>query len=222
MCTALATPSVDALALSVTRIGLWGWWVSTNALLAFTAIVSPGMGVLSKLDESQRGLPIISIGTTIAVARSELHIFKAARFTSFRAAIADATNLGCVVELCIVLAMEFRTTHWREWGTNERSRRDLEIDVKVLSASHFRLTVFMVPVLCENTITIHVTVIRSVPEEELIMELTERMGLHFNRNIPIGPLNLLAHRPFVAVVNFGADFGAVFVVLLTGNIDASF
>jgi len=192
---------------------LWGW-----AWLAVASVVGPSMRVFTEGDESQLSDPTLFICSTITIARFHLFVREAASLASFWAAVNDA-NLGSIIKLGIVLAVEFRATDLRWFFTWLRWRRNLEINVKMFRAPVLRFAVFAISVFCEDALPVGVALEPAVTEVVLVMLFAEFMCVKHNAIPTIAGFDI-TRSPFTTVVNFCADLGAMLVVFLTSNIDA--
>jgi len=110
---------VDTITALSVNDDLWIFWSRRFALHAFTAIVSPSICVLPKLDDVDMIVPWFFklVGHRVCVAILALLIavlvragcefdFLEAAALAFGAAVIDAANLASFIELFIVLAME--------------------------------------------------------------------------------------------------------------------
>jgi hypothetical protein len=187
------------------------------AICARASVVSPSVGVLPKPDGLQRRVGLTKAVGGICATALDVD-FWVAPTPTFWAAIRNAVNLGGIIKLRIILAVEVRITNNPLRRLTLLPARNLVVNVKVLCAA-FLLNPLLAPtVVCVDMRAIEVTLVPplQVSKVVLIMMLACLMA-HGLDGAGIIALNFT---PMSIVVNVRADCGAMLVILLPGSTDA--
>jgi len=176
------------------------------------------MRVFTESDEFQLSYPSSSICSSITITRYHVLVWEATSLASLWAAVRDA-NLFGVVELSIVVAVEFWATDWIWFRAVDRWRRHLKVNVKVFCAPVLCFSIFTVSVLCEHSFPIRVTLVFVVTKMVLVMWMTELMCVNHD-TIPAVTSHDVTLPPFTTEVYLSANLGAMLIVFLSSNVDA--
>jgi hypothetical protein len=155
----------------------------------------------------------------VAIAAGlERHICEAG-LSLERAAIRDLGDPGGVIELEVPLLVEGFVTDWRRGSAWLLARRDLEVNVEVLSAPLFLFAGDTATVIREDLRAVHVAIIHLISKEILACFWARRMVINLRGVVREGwsPDNCWPH---TLIVNLETDGVAVLVVGLTSLIDA--
>jgi len=156
----------------------------------------------------------------VAIAAGlERHICEAG-LSLERAAIRDLGDPGGVIELEVPLLVEGFVADWRRGNAWLLARRDLEVNVEVLSAPLFLFAADTATVIREDLCTVHVALIHHCISKEILARFWAWRVVINLRGVVLEGWSPDNCWPHTVIINLEADGVAVLVVGLTSLIDA--